>query len=69
MLRLRNGTAAGSGSEGGNVRDNRGKALQFITLNGRTVVVKDAFVYSNKGASKLQRRRSWLIPLVRLQDV
>jgi hypothetical protein len=32
-----------------NFRDNRSKAKQFTTLNGRTVVVKDAFVYSNKG--------------------
>ena len=37
--------------EVGSVRDNRGKAKQFTTLNGRTVVVKESFVYSNKGAS------------------
>ncbi len=50
VLRLRNGSAVGSGKDGANVRDNRGKAMQFTTVNGRTVVVKDAFVYSNKGA-------------------
>lgn len=31
-------------------RENRGKARQFTTFNGRTVVVKDSWVYSNKGA-------------------
>lgn len=33
-----------------NVRDNRGKAKQFNTLNGRSVMIKESFVYSNKGA-------------------
>ena len=33
----------------GSVRDSRGKAKQFSTLNGRTVVIKESFVYSNKG--------------------
>lgn len=32
-----------------NVRDSRGKAKQFNTVNGRTIVVKESFVYSNKG--------------------
>ncbi len=42
----------GSGSlQGhGNVRENRGKAKQLNTINGRTIIVKDLFVYSNKGA-------------------
>ncbi len=31
------------------MRENRGKAKQFTTINGRTVVVKDSYVYSNKG--------------------
>jgi hypothetical protein len=35
--------------ESGTVRDNRGKAKQFNTLNGRTVVIKESFIYSNKG--------------------
>ncbi|KAH0563354.1 hypothetical protein GP486_002073 [Trichoglossum hirsutum] len=30
------------------MRDSRGKAKQFTTVNGRTVVVKDSFVHSNK---------------------
>ena len=33
----------------GNVRDSKGKAKQFDTVNGKTVVVKESFVYSNKG--------------------
>lgn len=33
----------------GSVRDSRGKARQFTTVNGRTVMVKESFVYSNKG--------------------
>ncbi|KAM4067006.1 vacuolar sorting protein 9 (VPS9) domain-containing protein [Hirsutella rhossiliensis] len=32
-----------------NLRDLRGKAKQFSTLNGRSVVIKDSFVYSSKG--------------------
>lgn len=31
------------------MRENRGKAKQYTTVNGRTIVVKDAYVYSNKG--------------------
>ena len=34
----------------GSFRDSRGKAKQYNTLNGRSVVVKESFVYSNKGA-------------------
>lgn len=32
-----------------NLREVRGKAKQFSTLNGRSIIVKDAFLYSNKG--------------------
>lgn len=31
------------------MRESRGKAKQYTTVNGRTVVLKDSFVYSNKG--------------------
>jgi len=31
------------------VRDNRGKAKQYTTINGRSIVVKESFVYGNKG--------------------
>ncbi|KAL1653442.1 hypothetical protein SLS61_003952 [Didymella pomorum] len=36
-------------------RETRGKAKQFTTANGRTVIVKDAFVYSNKGFKTLNQ--------------
>ncbi|KAF2787611.1 hypothetical protein K505DRAFT_329557 [Melanomma pulvis-pyrius CBS 109.77] len=36
-------------------RDNRGKAKQYSTANGRTVIIKDAFVYSNKGFKTLNQ--------------
>jgi hypothetical protein len=36
--------------DAGSFRETRGKAKQFTTANGRTVIVKDAFIYSNKGA-------------------
>lgn len=31
------------------VRDSRGKAKQYTTINGRSIVVKESFVYGNKG--------------------
>ncbi|KAF2032005.1 hypothetical protein EK21DRAFT_61961 [Setomelanomma holmii] len=39
----------------GSFRETRGKAKQFTTANGRTVIVKDAFVYSNKGFKSLNQ--------------
>ncbi|KAI6250450.1 hypothetical protein HI914_02032 [Erysiphe necator] len=39
----------GAWEESPNMRDTRGKAKQYPTLNGKLVVVKDSFVYSNKG--------------------
>lgn len=47
VLRISGPTSPGSN----NVRDNRGKAKQFNTVNGRSVVVKESFVYSNKGTT------------------
>jgi hypothetical protein len=41
--------------DAGNFRDTRGKAKQYSTANGRTVIVKDAFVYSNKGFKTLNQ--------------
>ncbi|PHH68490.1 hypothetical protein CDD82_524 [Ophiocordyceps australis] len=35
------------------LRDARGKPKQFTTLNGRNVIIKDSFVYSNKGFKTL----------------
>ncbi|KAL9062545.1 MAG: hypothetical protein Q9157_008830, partial [Trypethelium eluteriae] len=37
--------------ENGQQRENKNKAKQYSTVNGRTVVVKDTFVYSNKGTA------------------
>ena len=39
------------GKEGTSVRDSRGKAKSYTTLNGRTVIIKEHMVYSNKGSS------------------
>lgn len=30
-------------------REGRGKARQYTTINGRMVVIKDSWVYANKG--------------------
>lgn len=38
-----------------NLREVRGKAKQFSTLNGRSVVIKDSVVYSNKGFKSLSQ--------------
>lgn len=38
------------------MRDNRGKAKQVTTFNGRTVIIKENSIYSNKGG-RLQNRR------------
>ncbi|KAI1386815.1 VPS9 domain-containing protein [Hypoxylon trugodes] len=46
-------TAAGGKDSVGNLREQRGKPRQYSTLNGRSVVIKDAFVYSNKGFKTL----------------
>lgn len=39
----------GSNGRDDNVRDSRGKAKQVTTFNGRTVIIKENSVYSNKG--------------------
>lgn len=46
--------------ESNNVRDSRGKAKQFNTVNGRTVVVKESFVYGNKGTAMPQPGKAFL---------
>ena len=56
VIRVPGGGAPGANSkEGGNVRENKSKAKQYTTINGRTVVVKDTFVYSNKGFKTLNQ--------------
>ncbi|KAI5286725.1 hypothetical protein KEM54_006557, partial [Ascosphaera aggregata] len=49
VLRIPASGTSGINKEGPNVRDSRGKARQISTFNGRTVVVKEASVFSNKG--------------------
>lgn len=51
VLRISETTGLGNS----NVRDTRGKAKQFTTVNGRIVVVKESFVYSNKGFKTLNQ--------------
>ncbi|MCJ1399824.1 hypothetical protein MMC11_003027 [Xylographa trunciseda] len=55
VLRAAGPGGAESAKEVGSVRDNRGKAKQFTTANGRTVVVKESYVYSNKGFRNLNQ--------------
>lgn len=57
VLRVPGGNPPGSSGlkDAGNVRDNKSKAKQYSTFNGRTVVVKDTFVYSNKGFKTLNQ--------------
>ncbi|RFU32195.1 hypothetical protein B7463_g4151, partial [Scytalidium lignicola] len=50
-----NNNAAAGGKETPNMRENRGKPKQYTTVNGRTVVVKDSYVYSNKGFKTLNQ--------------
>lgn len=57
VLRVPGGAApaANGARDGGNTRESRGRAKQYPTINGRTVVVKDTFVYSNKGFKTLNQ--------------
>lgn len=53
---LRVGSGSGfNGKDVNNVRDNRGKAKSYTTVNGRTVIIKENMLYSNKGAIRLQQ--------------
>lgn len=49
VLRIPINSGSTNGKEDSNVRDNRGKAKQVTTFNGRTVIIKENSVYSNKG--------------------
>ncbi|KAJ5794265.1 hypothetical protein N7457_000864 [Penicillium paradoxum] len=53
VLRIPIHTGSANSKEESNVRDNRGKAKQVTTFNGRTVIIKDNSVYSNKGFKSL----------------
>ncbi|KAM0279437.1 hypothetical protein ACHAQH_004597 [Verticillium albo-atrum] len=46
-------SATGGKEAAQNLREMRGKAKQYTTINGRTVVIKDTHVYSNKGFKSL----------------
>ncbi|KAG9229683.1 hypothetical protein BJ875DRAFT_474206 [Amylocarpus encephaloides] len=50
-----NHAGAAGGKDAPNMRESRGKPKQYTTINGRTVVVKDSFVYSNKGFKTLNQ--------------
>jgi hypothetical protein len=52
VLRIPIHTGSANSKEENNVRDNRGKAKQVTTFNGRTVIIKDNSVYSNKGKTE-----------------
>lgn len=43
------GSVAGGKEAGQNLREMRGKANVYTTINGRSIVIKDNIVYSNKG--------------------
>lgn len=50
VLRIPGGIAPNlKPKENTTVRENKSKARQYSTVNGRTVIIKDTFVYSNKG--------------------
>ncbi|KAI1825967.1 hypothetical protein F4861DRAFT_546888 [Xylaria intraflava] len=50
VLRIPGPASIAGGKDGTtNLRDWRGKAKEFATLNGRAIVIKDTFVYSHKG--------------------
>lgn len=48
ILRVVSGGEFG-GKDVNNIRENRGKAKSYTTVNGRTVIIKENMVYSNKG--------------------
>lgn len=52
------GAASAGGKESTpNLREMRGKAKQYNTINGRNIVIKDNVIYTNKGASPPQTSR------------
>ncbi|KKA24006.1 VPS9 domain protein [Rasamsonia emersonii CBS 393.64] len=55
VLRIPNTTGPANKKDTSNVRDTRGKAKQVTTANGRTVIIKENSVYSNKGFKSLSQ--------------
>lgn len=54
VLRIPFSAGHAGGRDELNVRDSRGKAKQVSTVNGRTVIIKESSVYSNKGGDVLE---------------
>ncbi|KAK1150240.1 hypothetical protein N8T08_000142 [Aspergillus melleus] len=52
-LRIPASNGPAGAKDDSNVRDSRGKAKQVPTANGRTVIIKESSVYSNKGFKSL----------------
>ncbi|OJJ49636.1 hypothetical protein ASPZODRAFT_128130 [Penicilliopsis zonata CBS 506.65] len=55
VLRVPLSSGPSGGKDEGSVRDSRGKAKQVTTVNGRTVIIKENLVYSNKGFKSLSQ--------------
>lgn len=55
VIRVPGGGQPQIGKDGQNVRESKSKAKQYSTVNGRTIVVKDSYVYSNKGFKTLNQ--------------
>ena len=53
VLRVGDAGPQEGNKDSGSVRDSRGKTKQFTTINGRTVVIKESFVYRNKGTQDI----------------
>ena len=51
VLRITPSVASAGGNNGTSARDSKGKAKQVATVNGRTVIIKENSVYSNKGTT------------------
>lgn len=63
VLKIPSPAGVAGGKDGNqNLREVRGKAKQFSTLNGKSVVIKDSFVYSNKGARSLNLALALVLP-------
>lgn len=50
VLRIPPSGAMGAGKDGGHtLRDMKGKAKPFNTFNSKSIIMKDSFIYTNKG--------------------
>lgn len=60
VLRIQS-TSSNGARENTSIRDSRGKAKQATTINGRTVILKDNMVYTNRGQVASSLHESYLI--------